>query len=322
MSQPVTLLSLANEIILEIPGQLEQPYDVNSLLKVNRRFANLLTPLFNKLVPSDKDGMPALHWVASKSYERLARLLIKKGADVNSMTNHLELYYTALHWAVDSGSESIVKLLLENGAAVDGRHFQRNSSFLNETLLLRAVVKGSATIVRMLLDSGANTKLWGGRTAIDVLYRAVSHGMAKSTPGENLEIISTLLEYGVVGKSYGCGGRHEVLHYAVVARNPSERILRLLVENAADINIKTWSGQTPLLLAAQYRKSFAIGLLLEHGADVFAVQNEGFNALHWTMQYHTMRIPPSPAIVKQLLDAEIDLATLNHLGQTALDLAI
>lgn len=99
---------------------------------------------------------------------------------------------------------------------------------------------------------------------------------------EDAQAVRSLLEQlnasDAPGYERDDGGRYP-LH------NASERghlsIMRLLVEDGADIECETDSGYTPLIMAAWSRNIEAVRLLAEAGADINAANDEWMSALHW-----------------------------------------
>ena len=56
--------------------------------------------------------------------------------------------------------------------------------------------------------------------------------------------------------------------------------MKLLIQHGADVNAKAKSGNTPLLIASVgHGKYEAVKLLMDKGADAFAVNNRKENAL-------------------------------------------
>ncbi|CAM2064542.1 Ankyrin repeat domain-containing protein [Sulfidibacter corallicola] len=106
------------------------------------------------------DGFTPLHLACFFGHEDVARLLMRRGADVNAVTpNPLKL--TPLHSAAAAGSTALVSALLEAGADPDAR---QQAGY---TALMSAAMHGNAEMVASLLAHKARTDLAAddGRTA-------------------------------------------------------------------------------------------------------------------------------------------------------------
>jgi ankyrin repeat protein len=83
-------------------------------------------------------------------------------------------------------------------------------------------------------------------------------------------VVRLLLDYNNEGVT--------ALHWA--AGNGHEMILRLLLEEGADINAKDNFGRTALYWVAENRHEAIVRLLLNHKADVNVKDNLGRTALY------------------------------------------
>lgn len=64
------------------------------------------------------NGMTPLHMASVRCQQRVAQMLIEKGADVNTLKDD---GWTPLHHSCQNGDVSLVKLLLDNGADLNIR---------------------------------------------------------------------------------------------------------------------------------------------------------------------------------------------------------
>ncbi len=103
------------------------------------------------------DGVSALMLASGRGHSEIVKLLLARGAGVNSGTGH-----TALMLAANQGYTEIVKMLLNAGAEVNARDED------GQTALLATALTGHAGIIKLLLNAGAdvNAITQGGHTAL------------------------------------------------------------------------------------------------------------------------------------------------------------
>ena len=181
-----------------------------------------------------------------------------RGCDVN--TNGVgSLSYTSLHKASEAGQTETVKLLLEHGADVNA---------LDATLrspLFYAARKGHNEIVKILLRKGANANArdWSGYTPLREAAKAGHAGTVR-----------LLLANGVDVNAKNDDGK-TALTWAVFYGH--KEASRALLSAGADANIKTYAS--PLNNAACLGYVDLVLMLLEHGANINAISQEGYSPL-------------------------------------------
>ena len=126
------------------------------------RVETTMTLLKNRHDLDSKDtyGRTPLSWAADKEHEVVVKLLLEKGAELETKDN--DYGQTPLSWATEEGHEAVVKLLLEKGAELETK--DSNS----RTPLLWAAEKGHEAVVKLLLEKGAEleTKDNNGQTPL------------------------------------------------------------------------------------------------------------------------------------------------------------
>lgn len=204
-------------------------------------------------------GQSALMWAAARRHSAVVRLLLDAGADVHartvarpvtvmldrgpgreaktSMAHGAQLQqggFTALHFAAQSGDVVSAGLLAAAGARLDEGAADGN------TALVLAAFSGHGAVARLLLDRGADPNAAGaGYTA---LHAAAVRG--------DLETTRALLAHGADPNARLTKG-------SPVRRFASQWALP-----------RTFTGATPLFVAAAYRESAIVGELLAWGAMV------------------------------------------------------
>jgi hypothetical protein len=131
----------------------------------------LETSIGTALDIASQDGVTALHIAAATDQPEVIRLLIERGAAVNSRTR---LGFTPLHWAASKDSLQSLSVLLAAGADMQAK--ARNDI----TPLHWAAARDAAGAVQMLLDAGAdiNAKTASGETPLHLAVRQGTYSEA------------------------------------------------------------------------------------------------------------------------------------------------
>jgi ankyrin repeat protein len=226
--------------------------------KGNPEVAQILLEKEADIEALSKMGWRPLQLSASEGHVDVVRLLVDWRAEVNASVDG----HTALYYAIWQGHFDIVDLLLEGGADPDDVPETRSSydvawySFINAlhqvTLwrerhdLILAAGGGNATAVRLLLKTGvdANRKDKGGMTA---LHRAV---------GKPQLTYTSTAYYRWWPKSEDSAAY--------------DMVVKLLLDNGADIEAKDCKGRTALHIAVKELRENMVRLLLENGANIEA----------------------------------------------------
>ncbi|HQP04294.1 MAG TPA: ankyrin repeat domain-containing protein [Bacteroidales bacterium] len=283
----------ANEDGLEIAKLLiEKGADVNALT------CKMKEPRYRRvrLLGGDerkKESYSPLHFAVENNngYE-IVKLLIENGANVNAKISknvRESAGFTPLHIAIKCiGNSKIVKLLIDNGADVNA------TTKTGETSLHIAVEKSDFRITQLLIDNGAK---------INVKNKYNVTPLCISMYNDEFEMVDLLLENGAdinttCDMEYGEG--ITPLHYAAT-KNGSYKMAKFLIENEANINIRTKSpkridtqmeflGWTPLHIAAANNNAEFVSLLLKNGADTSLWNGEGLSALEISRNFSSIDV--------------------------------
>lgn len=102
-----------------------------------------------------------------------------------------------------------------------------------------------------------------------------------------------------------------LLHFAVI--NQNIEMIKILLKNSADVNVKDLNWNTPLHYATIYHNILIIKLLFHYGANVNAQNANGWTSLHFACSYN------SYYIIDILLEYNADINLKNKDGETGID---
>jgi quinoprotein dehydrogenase-associated probable ABC transporter substrate-binding protein len=200
------------------------------------------------------------------------KFLVSKGADVNKVDDQGA---TPLTNAARQRHPEMVELLIGLGANVN----QANNDGM--TPLVAAVMRDHVPTIKVLLAKGADLEK----------PNAEGYGpLAIAIAEDKYEVAKTLMEAGADVKTPAGPDNLTPLMITAAQTSPAEGAIFLpsstrpldiakgLLERGADVNAKSNSGTTALMIAATHNNPPMIGLLIESGADVDLKNNQGKTA--------------------------------------------
>lgn len=198
----------------------------------------------------------ALHCAAWEGNKRMVKLLLDKGASVESRWRDgkdMNEGLIPLMLAAEEGDLVTTELLLDAGSDVNATFTYLNKEpSIARSVLDLAADRGQHTVVRLLLDRGA-------RIDSQALTRAAWRGQ--------LEAVRVLLDRGAnVEQRDGFG--ETALMAAIDSDHDHVEVIQLLLDRGADIETKHSCGYTALSNAASKGRNSIVRLLLDQGADV------------------------------------------------------
>ncbi|KAK7495784.1 hypothetical protein BaRGS_00013004, partial [Batillaria attramentaria] len=227
-------------------------------------------------------GYTALYYASLLGQTESALFLIENGADVNMKDNEGS---TSLHATGYSGQQKTARLLIRHHADV---HTKDNSG---RTPLHIACEYGSKGVVRLLLESKTNISSRDneGNTPLHLVSRpydpVFSHRLRRrrSSPSltQYVDIARLLIERNADVDAMN-NDRNTPLHIAFGFRDMyNEELIRILIKNTAEINVKDRSGKTLVHKASRRNHNTDIlRLLITRQADINATDSFGMTALH------------------------------------------
>jgi uncharacterized protein len=227
-----------------------------------------------RAVPSPSGGMTALHFAARDGNLEMARILVEAGAHLDRpsangtrpmvvaiINNHIELALNLLEKGADANAADDFYKRTPLFAAVE----MRDPDFTRDT----------ASPVQDKVDP------------MELIKALLAHG---ATPNAQVNTTPFRGFYQVSANWANFDGQTAFIRAAL---SGDVTLMRLLLENGADPNIKTYEGSTALMAAAgvnwvvaqTYSRSEeeyleAAKLCLDKGADVNAINKQGFTAMH------------------------------------------
>ena len=129
----------------------------------------------------------------------------------------------------------------------------------------------------------------------------------------NLNLVNDLIALGAnldwQNNNYGSTALHRCVY------NNHSRILRMLIDAGADVNIQNNNGWTALYTSVYKNHPELLRMLLDAGADVNVQDDYGYTALHYCA------VMNRPEILRILLDAGADKTISNSRGELPYELA-
>ena len=246
-----------------------------------------------------QDGYTALQYSCRYGHDDIVRTLVKHKANVNARTDNGD---TPLTLAAGHGHDNVVHTLLSDSQCPvdakgkDGYTALHYSCRYGNVGLVRALVKNKADV---------NVKTNSGDTPLTLAARHI-HG--------HDNVVHTLLsDSQCLVDAKGQDG-YTALHYS--CRYGHVDIARTLVNNKANVNAKTDSGDTPLTLAARNKYDNVVhALLSDSQCLVDAKGQDGYTALQYSCRYGHVDI------AKTLVNNKANVNAKTDSGDTPLTLA-
>lgn len=238
---------------------------------------------------------------------QVVKALINAGADVNSKNkNDITPLHSVLCAAFDAGEGSIIskrciecaEFLLESGADINAQERR------GYTPLLMALREYSFEFAEFLLKKGADVNIQS--------YEEKLFDFSDDERKEEFKVTFTPLYLAVDSNL----GERPVLFSMAMDTYPNPIILvNLLIEKKADLNSRNIKGRTPLMAAASRGSLKLLKILLDSGANIDDLDDDGKTALMYAVDNH-------PNITSELMKRKADINVKTNNGMTAFLLAV
>ncbi|TGO12271.1 hypothetical protein BTUL_0091g00150 [Botrytis tulipae] len=307
--------------LLKYASSLSDRYDYSTELLCRAAWLGLddaVEFLIGKSVAVDSEPLPRmspLSLAVRMTHGRVVKLLISANADLDWSSNGSP----PLDIACSIGSLESIKLLLGAKADIDCR------DGTGWSVLQTAVCYGHHQIVQELLSAGADRNYPGDET--QPLIKALANGFsnccralveagAPITASEgsrppllfgvdslNKEICELLLKHGA-DPNWKAGSDHAPILTRAVQRGGNVELVKLLLDNGADINEVDESSElknSVISTAAEFGSTDVVKLLAERNADVNVSGDEGVTPIYLAARSN------KPETVQLLLDLGANL---------------
>ena len=200
------------------------------------------------------EGMTDLMLAAKKGETQQVARLLDDNVNVDKKSRY---GWTALMFAAYEGHIAIVKLLLVHDADINHiskeipPNFGATGGYGSTTALREAIRQSHLDVAHLLLDSGAEAS-----------YEILDDAGASSDVAIVKKILVQGLSLNDIPEKVGMGSPLDSS-----AMTGNEEMIRYLLSQGADVNLRTWADTTPLTSAIKSCNPKAVKLLLEGGAD-------------------------------------------------------
>nr|CAB3221840.1 ankyrin repeat and SAM domain-containing protein 6-like [Phallusia mammillata] len=280
-------------------------------------------------------GITALTLATYGGHSKMVDLLLSNGFAVDE-SDKVSHYSTPLAVATLHGKDDLLRTLLKKGIPPD-QHFK----FTGWTPLMIAAITGQVPMARLLVEKGANTNLKNkiGKTALEL---ATDCGMKEvrgyldrkttekpervAEKGDNIITavksgiyakVSTILKQDPSQANKSSSDGATPLMYASIAGHVF--IIKLLIENGADIDATDYeNGWTALMQATYYGKTQAAIALIKFGADVRIPAHNGVTAFDMAMLINLNDTTLFRMLAEKVMQGKQEETETNHDDSTQL----
>ena len=229
----------------------------------------------------------SLDEVLSKGLDGSKHTVYSSGSGPVEYSNSEIAKADALLLAVKHQNVDCVKVLLKFNADIEGRFSEATEDMDDEfedddlcysrgcTPLFIAAASGDLEIMRLLLDKGAQVNACDKEHCTPLMI---------ASKNSHVNVVKLLIEREADLALQDQDGK-TAIHYAVEKdyrdRN-SDEILSCLIENGADVNVRSNDNCTPLMVGSRHNCHIdLLKLLVKHGAQIDLQDDDGNTALHY-----------------------------------------
>lgn len=208
---------------------------------------------------NDKKNTALIIASRKRNFE-IIKILLKMGSNPNVINKYGMSALLYISTKLENKNDyEIIKKLLIYGA---NPNYKNSNGTVALMFVSEKNTKLSKNAIKKLIKSGAdpNTYNIGG-------FSPLSYALHSNNALSN---IKTLLKFGAnINQQNKINGWTLLMHACSRKENAKIDVIKYLLGNGADVNIKNWVGQTALTMACKYKCNFeAMSRLLDYGSDI------------------------------------------------------
>lgn len=203
-----------------------------------------------------------------------------------------------LSYAMENSDENIVKYLVENGADINYEIFYKNEES-KRTILYDAVLSLNLKLVEYFLDKGASIENAGKSDIYGNILMAASG--SKFNNNKNISAVDLKLLESLSQNS------------AKIMQMIINKVDKKLINDSLD-------GKTPLIIAVGNSYIDTAKILIENGANINAVDFEGWSALSYVVNNGDIEIAKLLLENKAKIKGELLLAIKSPIAESRIDM--
>ncbi len=310
MKQILSVLIFSIVVLSKLSGQCKECVDLIMHIKSENLKSSI--DIINQdaccidYVDSAHYGYTPLMYAMEKREKRIIRKLIDKDVKVDVLTLNTIPSYDAFYIAVKKDFLWGVKKMVK-----EGFNYHRtldDSENVSFTCARNNSIKTLRYLIRLGIDNNLSDE--------DYFEFGSTHPIDWAAMENNPRIIKIFIKNGVNIEQKGSYG-YTPLMSACSVYEPANDAIKLLLNRGANPDASTINGYSALMMTCSNRNLIGSKLLVQNGADLNLVTDEGNSALHYCVRYSKVNVD----LIKMLIANGIDKTLKDSNGQTAYDIA-